>query len=87
MKCEGLGILARDLDQLLRFLSCAQELRDLQRRTNSALATGHGHTRIVALCGFGEGDERFLVARLVVEKRSELKLQIGVAADVSVQRK
>ena len=87
MKCEGLGIVARDLDQLLRFLSCAKELRYLQRRTNSALAAGHGHPRIVALRGFGEGDERFLVARLVVEKRAELKLQIGVAADVSLQRK
>ena len=84
---QRLGIVARQL---------ASSSASCRARTNSAtfsavrtvpLRPATATRASSLLVGLGEGHERFLVPRLVVEESAELKLQISIAADVRVQRK
>jgi hypothetical protein len=56
------------------------ELGHLQCAANLALEGPKGERPVVGLCGTLEGLQRLLKARLVVEQRRQLELQLTVAA-------
>ena len=81
------GIARRVVAQRRRFALRFLELADQQRRLHDADARPQLQRRIVGVGGESERLTRFVEARLLVEQRGELELQLGIVAGAAALRR